>query len=138
MIISNKHGTYELPHELLSNLRLKILGNKEISGKALNFIELQPSALFYPENENFVNISIKLLQKINFSCSALFHIKTGVCPKYFLNGCLSKLFFPSNLPQTPLKFICLTIFVTLRPLTQFYSKVKATNIQKSAKIYFSR
>ena len=27
MIISNKHGIYELPHELLNNLRLMILGN---------------------------------------------------------------------------------------------------------------
>ena len=27
VIISNKHGIYELPHELLKDLRLKILGN---------------------------------------------------------------------------------------------------------------
>ena len=27
MIISNKHGIYEFPHELPNNLRLKILGN---------------------------------------------------------------------------------------------------------------
>ena len=32
MIISNKHGIYELPHELLNNLRLGKLGNiKKIS-----------------------------------------------------------------------------------------------------------
>ena len=34
-----KHGIYKLPHELPSNLRLTIVGNKEISGKCLNFIE---------------------------------------------------------------------------------------------------
>ena len=34
MIISNKHGIYELPHKLPNNLRLRILGNKEISGKS--------------------------------------------------------------------------------------------------------
>ena len=27
VIISNKHGTYELPHELPNNLRLRKLGN---------------------------------------------------------------------------------------------------------------
>ena len=27
MIISNKHGIYELPHELATDLRLKILRN---------------------------------------------------------------------------------------------------------------
>ena len=36
VIISNKHGIYELP----SNLRLSILGNLEISEKSQNFIEL--------------------------------------------------------------------------------------------------
>ena len=38
-IITYKHGIYELPHELLNDLRLRILGNEEISGKCLNFIE---------------------------------------------------------------------------------------------------
>ena len=38
-MITYKHGIYELPHELLNDLRLRILGNEEISGKCLNFIE---------------------------------------------------------------------------------------------------
>ena len=38
-IITYKHGIYELPHELLNDLRVRILGNEEISGKCLNFIE---------------------------------------------------------------------------------------------------
>ena len=29
LIISNKHGIYELPHELPNDLKLKILGNEE-------------------------------------------------------------------------------------------------------------
>ena len=41
-IITYRHGIYELPyelpHELPHNLRLRILGNKEISGNWLNFI----------------------------------------------------------------------------------------------------
>ena len=38
-IITYKHGIYELPHELPNDLRLRILGNSELSGKCLNFIE---------------------------------------------------------------------------------------------------
>ena len=37
MIISNKHGIYELPHELSNNLKPAILGNIK---KTQNFIEL--------------------------------------------------------------------------------------------------
>ena len=38
MIISNKYGIYELPHKLLNDLRLRILGNWERAGKSQNFI----------------------------------------------------------------------------------------------------
>ena len=40
MIISKKQGVYELPHELPKDLRLRILGNKEISGESPNLLEL--------------------------------------------------------------------------------------------------
>ena len=40
MIISNKHGLYELSHQLWNDLRLRILGNYERSGKSQNFIAL--------------------------------------------------------------------------------------------------
>ena len=39
VITSNKHGIYELPHELPQDLRLMIFGNSEISGKSQNIIE---------------------------------------------------------------------------------------------------
>ena len=39
-IITYKYGIYELPHELPNDLRLRILGKQEISGKCLNFKEL--------------------------------------------------------------------------------------------------
>ena len=39
MIISNKQGIYELPHVLLNDLRLRILWNKEKSGKSQNLLE---------------------------------------------------------------------------------------------------
>ena len=40
LIITFTHDIYELPHELMNDLRLRILGNKKISGKYLNLIEL--------------------------------------------------------------------------------------------------
>ena len=52
LIISNKYGIYELPHKLSNDLRLRILGNLEISGKSQNFLELQPSAQSSSQNEN--------------------------------------------------------------------------------------
>ena len=39
VIIAYEHGIYEFPHELRNDLRLRILGNHEISGKCLKFIE---------------------------------------------------------------------------------------------------
>ena len=33
VIIGNKHGIYELPHELPNDVRLRILGNEEKLGK---------------------------------------------------------------------------------------------------------
>ena len=40
VVISNKHGIYELPRELPNNSRLRILGNYERSCKSQNIIEL--------------------------------------------------------------------------------------------------
>ena len=43
MIISNKHGTYMLPHELQNDLKIRILEKYERSRTSLDFIELQTS-----------------------------------------------------------------------------------------------
>ena len=40
LIISNKHGIYELPDELPNDLRLRILWNWKRSGKSQHVIEL--------------------------------------------------------------------------------------------------
>ena len=48
MIIGNKHGIFELSHELLNDLRLTNLGNQEISGIFQNVIELWSSARSFP------------------------------------------------------------------------------------------
>ena len=80
---------YDLPHELPNDLRLKILGNQEVSEKFLNFIESQPRVQSPCKNEYFVNTSKKTLekQKLNISLSALLDMKTRVSLKYFVNDC---------------------------------------------------
>ena len=40
VIISRKHDIYNLSHDSSNDLRLRILGNQEISEKSQNFIEL--------------------------------------------------------------------------------------------------
>ena len=63
-IINNKHGIYDLPHELPNGLRL--LGKLgEISGKSQNSTEWYPSARSSGQNENCVKTSEKLLKNRN-------------------------------------------------------------------------
>ena len=64
-IITHKHGIYDLPQEFPNNIRLRILGNYEISGNCLNFIEWLPSFQFPCQNGRFVNTRRKLLKNRN-------------------------------------------------------------------------
>ena len=73
-------------------------------------------------------------QKLNFSHSMLFHMKIKVCLILFVNNCLCKQFLDSNSPQTPSNLIRLTVSTTLRPLTQFSPKIRATNLPKMPKV----
>ena len=61
-------------------------------------------------------------------------MKTRVCLKYLVYASLWKLFLPRNLPVARFNLICLTVLVTLRPLTQFEPRVRAIICKKSAKI----
>ena len=45
-IITYKHGIYEFLHELLNDVRLRILENEEILGNIINFIEWWASPQF--------------------------------------------------------------------------------------------
>ena len=73
-------------------------------------------------------------QKLNFSCSVLFHMKTRVSLKYFVNDCVWKPLFDSNSTQTRSKLISMTILVTPWPFTLLLPKIRAIKLQKSAKI----
>ena len=44
IVISNKHGIYELPHDLPNHLRLRILENQEKFGESQDLIKLKPIA----------------------------------------------------------------------------------------------
>ena len=60
-------------------------------------------------------------------------MKTRVCLKYFANDCLCKQYFAANLLQTPSNLMLLINFFTLRPLTLFHAKIRATKFQKVLK-----
>ena len=122
MINSNELGLYELPHELLNVLGLRISQNQEISEKSQNFIEFFSYAQSSSRNENFNSSRQKKSNektKLNFSRSAVVHMKTRVCLKYFKNDCLWNRFLDTNVPHTPLNLIFLTIFINLMLLRQF-------------------
>ena len=72
-IISNKLGRQEFPHELPNDLKLRILGIQDISGKSQNFIELQPSAQSSSQNKNFFSTSKKLLKNRNCTFPVVLH-----------------------------------------------------------------
>ena len=62
VIISIRIDIYELSHEFLNDLRLRILGNYETAEKSQNVMELLPSAQSSPRNESFVDTSKNLLK----------------------------------------------------------------------------
>ena len=82
-----------MPYNLTNNLILTILRDYEMLGKYQNLIELQQKS---PE---------KL--KLNFPRSALFHVKTRFCLKYFPHDYLCKQYFASKQSQPPLNLIYL-------------------------------
>ena len=126
-IITHKHSICEGPHGLHNGLRLRILGNQKRSGVCLSLKNdrLVPSL---PAN---MKILVGTSKKVS---PAVFHMKTKVSLKYFLNVCLWKLFAASLLPQIPLNLILLTILRTPRPLTHFNPKIRAIKSQKHADI----
>ena len=116
MIISNKHGIYEFPHELPNDLRSSEIRKCQEGLKSSYNYSLVPSLL--PKME-ILSIVAKTIQKLklNFSRSVLFLTNTKVCLIYFGQDCLWKQYFVSNSPQSPSNLICFTILVILRFLT---------------------
>ena len=65
-----------------------------------------------PAKMKVLSILAKSLEKqeVNFSRSTLFHMKTRVGLKYFVNDCLWKPLFDSNSPHTHSNLIVLIIW----------------------------
>ena len=80
MIISNKHGIYELPHELPNDLRVSKLGKIRKISKRHRIITYCPvfplNWIFLIIAENCWKIEIKIFH------IALFHMKRRVCLIY--------------------------------------------------------
>ena len=117
------------------------LGCQEIrkkSGNSQNILELLPSSQSSFQKKTFCQFQQKSpeKQKLNFSHSALFHMKTRVCLRYFVNenDCLWKQFLASNLPQIPSNLICLTNFVNLRPWYSLNLKLEQVICTKKLKM----
>ena len=55
---------YKLPHELPNDLRLRILGNKDISVKSQSYVDTQPSAQTPFQKLNVGNSSPKINKKV--------------------------------------------------------------------------
>ena len=83
-----KKCIYELPHKLPNIIRLKILGNWEISGKSQSFIELQPSAQLPSKIESFINTSKKLLKNRNWTLPVVpYFTRKLEFASYFVHDC---------------------------------------------------
>ena len=91
VIISIKHGIYELPSELPNYLGLRVLGNQEISGEFQIFIESQPNVLF-PCKVKSLSIQANNSRKIEIDlfsqCPILFQMETRNCLKQFVHDCM--------------------------------------------------
>ena len=130
VVISDKHGQYELPDKLPNDLRLRILGKQEILGNGLTLQNESAVGSLFPHmnillilEENSWKIEIKL-----FPLCAISHQNYS----YFLQ----KYVFGSKSPQIPLKLISLKFLVILRSFRKFCHKITAVKWQKSPRICY--
>ena len=88
MISSIANLVYDLPHELPNDLRLRILGNKDIIGKSKIWVGIEPSAQSSFQKLNFGNSSQKT-HKSRFQIFLVLFSLTGFL--YFVSNILSRI-----------------------------------------------
>ena len=88
MISSIANLVYDLPHELPKDLRLRILGNKDIIGKSKIWVGIEPSAQSSFQKLNFGNSSQKT-HKSRFQIFLVLFSLTGFL--YFVSNILSRI-----------------------------------------------
>ena len=123
-----KHSTIIL---FVKNWYLRVASGLQ-NFKTQNFTELLPSAYSSFQNKHFVSTSKKLLKNRNLTIPVEWTIPYFTLKLQFVSNILwiivyGDIFF---LLTRPSNLICLTIFPYLRPLTQFYPKISANNLQK--------
>ena len=138
VIISHKHGIRVLLHQLPNELKLRSLGNQEISRRCQNFMNCSVVLSLAPKIK-ILSILAKILAKLklNFSRRCYFTEKLQFVINISARIVSAKSILLVTHHPSPSNLICLTILVTLRALIQFQPKIRATNWQKSVKICFS-
>ena len=117
---------HELPYEFPNDLRLKILENYELLEKCQMRGQTQPSTQFS-------------FHKLNIDNSCKKHAKLDIiflkslCGKYFVQDCLSKQIFGSNLARSPSHLNLLIISVTSKHFSDHDQNIKQVSCVKSSK-----
>ena len=114
MNITYKYGIYQLPHELLNDLRIRILKKTEKSENGLKLIEWESLRPSFPNKKEIFLIPAKNFWKVK---RMLFLIKFRISLRHFMTECLWKAFCDSDSPKTFSNLISLTILLTLSPFT---------------------
>ena len=119
---------YELPHELLNDLRLRILGNKEILEKSQIWVELYPSAQSPFQKLNFDNSSHKT-RKSRYQTFLLLSSFTGFL--YFV-----PIFWNCTSYTNPSKTIYIDLILTNRPKNFQASSILETGVPDFHRMIF--
>ena len=128
---------YKLPHELLNDLRLRILGNKEISVKSQSCVDTQPSVQSPFQKLNVVNGSPKINIKV-YKCVSKFldlssftRLLKRIRNSSFTRGNR----FWSQLRPVSLKLCCFfSVCISSKPLSKFYGKQKESQLLQTSNL----
>ena len=108
---------------------------RKIQENLKNFIRLLVSDMFSSQSGNFVNASKRLLEKerLNFSRSSPYYMKTRVYLRYFFHDSLWRRVFWLQVFPDLFKLGLFDNLVTLKRFTQFSFKLRGTDMQKMLK-----
>ena len=103
-------------------------------GKMVILQPLPYSETFWCFNKFSFSPQVKRCAIITYTCGIYELPMSCRMTQYLDLSFLWEQFFASNSHQTPSNLVYLIILITLRPFTQFQSKIRAIKLQKGAKI----